>query len=224
MKYLKLYEELEGFEETWIDDESPIDEKYRKHKIPKILVDFLKNENILDKFIINFERQHPKENFYEFFCNPRIEDFIRLSKLINYAFFWGYTPEGTSFWTKISRKWQNIPGLNRKVRNLKSNELYESLDDFEEVWEEEPDLEIDLSKIIFGDDGPEFKVKDKVIYTIGDYEHIGYIVTYDIFEKQYLVYFPEEYGHFDGHNASHKYGDLHRRGWWIYTRNLKKII
>ncbi len=140
-----LYENFENdFDEVW--EEEPDETEYdyvKKHKLPIIFYDFLKKEGILDIFINNFERRNQRNIFYE---NMIIRD-AYLSELINYAFYWGNTPEGTSFWTKISRKWQNIPGLNRKIKNLKDDELYESFD-FEETWiQDEPVEEEDLPKL-----------------------------------------------------------------------------
>ncbi len=129
MKYLKLYEELKDFEETWIEEE----DKVKKHKLPKILVDFLSKENALDKFIDNFENE---ENviFYDYAANTYSRHIISI------AFNWNNTPEGNKFWLNINLKWHsllvNADKYYKKFGEFDEiNEKFEY--DFEEVWEED---------------------------------------------------------------------------------------
>ncbi len=133
MKYIKLYESFEDFEETWIQEEDN-DDNIKKHKLPLLLYNFLKKEKVLDKFINNFEKKYPNKIFYNALYNSHLED------LIDFAFFWGGTPEGCYFWAEIDKKWQKIVNKDNNKSNLKSYELYENFeDDFEEIWIDEPE-------------------------------------------------------------------------------------
>ncbi len=112
---------------------------------------------------------------------------------------------------------------------MKHIKLYENFD-FEEVWEEEPPL--DLTKIILGKDGPDFNVLDKVISkTIGkSFNKIGYVIDYYpnkvtisgeviISSRTYLIYFIDDIS-----NTSGRYLNIPEgHGMWISSNKLKKI-
>ncbi len=70
------------------------------------------------------------------------------------------------------------------------------LNEFEEIWIDEPELEIDLSKVKFGKSGPNFNVLDKVIVN-NFYKNvnnkIGYIIDYFDYDNTYLIYFIEKF-------------------------------
>ncbi len=184
MKFLKLYENFEDFDETWIDDE-PSNE-YRKHKLPTILYNFLKKNKVLDQFISNFEKQHhPSRIFYDYILIHN--NSIHLSSLIGSAFIWSYTPEGNKFWREVDQKWKNLiltrnfldKNLDKQLRNLKPNELYENFEDFEETWIEDPY------------ENTEIKIGDKIIITdklenyIYDYDWPEEM--HDLINKVYVI-------------------------------------
>ncbi len=101
------------------------------------------------------------------------------------------------------------------MKHLKLYEKFE--DDLEEVWEEEPDLEIDFSKIVLGYNGPEFKVLDKVIVNNNIINNkVGYIIQYSI---NYLVYFVDYVGGHDGRHRDIPDG----YGMWVNGKDIKKI-
>ncbi len=76
---------------------------------------------------------------------------------------------------------------------MKYIKLYESFD-FEEVWEEEPEkiIEVDLTGVQLGENGPKFKVLDKVVWVSRN--KVGYIIDYDILSNCYLIYFIDKVG------------------------------
>ncbi len=136
MKYIKLYEKFEDFDETWID-EPFIDDRIKKHKLPKILYDFLEGEDILEQFINNFEKQHSNISYFEWFHLTELD----VHFFTDSCFCWSTTPEGHMFWSKIKEKWISyIKKLNINF-NKKISEfvLYEKFLDFEEVWDEYED-------------------------------------------------------------------------------------
>ncbi len=100
--------------------------------------------------------------------------------------------------------------------------LYENFKDFEEVWEEEPDLEIDLTGVQLGRRGPDFNILDKVIcinQTDGNYKVIdsyGYIIDYNT--VNYLVYF---INNVNGHGGRANIPKGH--AWWVPAINLRKV-
>ncbi len=119
---------------------------------------------------------------------------------------------------------------------MKYLRLYEKFeDDFEETWiDDESSLEIDISNVKLGKDGPEFKVLDKVkvivdIYAdysyapkINLYNKIGYVIDCNT-NNEYLIYFIENVNGHDGNNVIKKYSIPFGHGWWINSYNLKKI-
>ncbi len=155
MKYIKLYEKFkDDFEEVW--EEDPTDDKIKKHKLPKIFVDFLNKENALDKFIHNFEEKYPNIIWYSWATNYE----MKINRIIIESFIWNYTPEGSDYWITLHIKWQNflnkkildnpdyVDKVTRKIKELKKSELYENFeDDFEETWIDEPDDNLDYKFI-----------------------------------------------------------------------------
>ncbi len=121
MKYIKLYENFEDFEETWIDE--PIDENLKKGD-RVIIIDKLRD--YIDRF--HWKRLMCSLIGREFIVdNPQyriIEDDNRK----NISCFSIITMEGYYY----------IPYDCAIYSSSKSNENFNSLNDFEEVWEEEP--------------------------------------------------------------------------------------
>ncbi len=134
-----LYESFEDFEETWIQEEDN-DDNIKKHKLPLLFYNFLKKEKVLDKFINNFENRHPDMIFFDYMKNNKssVYDFI------DNAFIWGYTPEGSGFWYRIDNKWRTKYDIMiHPSINIKNMVLYESFEDFEEIWIDDPESEYD---------------------------------------------------------------------------------
>ncbi len=109
---------------------------------------------------------------------------------------------------------------------MKYMKLYEELEDFEEVLEEEPEkqeLEINLTGVQLGRGGPDFNVLDKVkVFSIINKKlnhSIGYIIDHYIFGKYhyYLIYFINNIGGHDMNNIP----DGH--GLWVPAKNLRKV-
>ncbi len=184
MKYLKLYEELEDFEETWIDDE-PSNE-YRKHKLPKLLYYFLDREGVLDEFINNFENQHPNEIYFDYINKKGTIAF----NFTDDCFNWSRTPEKHNFWSEITVKWRDTLRSDDIHKRIKNFELYESFD-FEETWIQEEDDYDDIKDLKKGD-------RVLIINRLKDY--IKYYdwpdIMYHLIDKECLVCEPD-YGLID---------------------------
>ncbi len=86
MKYIKLYEELEGFEETWIDDEPSLDFKFIKQNGLIYLMTEYINEyetNIYNnfKYMIYGHKIHNVVKIY-YYKNDLVERIIDNKKTI----------------------------------------------------------------------------------------------------------------------------------------------
>ncbi len=111
---------------------------------------------------------------------------------------------------------------------MKHIKLYENFEDFDETWiDDESSLEIDISNIKLGKDGPEFNVLDKVKVFSADYilnHEIGYIINYNysyaVDLDLYLIYFINYVGEHDGRHCCN-IPDGH--GLWVPAKNLKKV-
>ncbi len=109
---------------------------------------------------------------------------------------------------------------------MKYLKLYEELEELEEVWEEEPDSEIDLTGVNLGKRGPKFNLLDKVVVTSNlFYDHmdnplenkVGYIIDYD---GTYLIYFIDKISGHDGNKGIHNIPN--DQGWWLAGDYIKK--
>ncbi len=110
---------------------------------------------------------------------------------------------------------------------MKYIKLYESFDDFEEVWEEgeleNPELEIDLTGVELGKGGPHFNVLDRVLclYPYGGNINVagkvGYIIDYN--GINYLVYFIND---IHGHHRKDACNIPDGHGWFVNPLYLQK--
>lgn len=75
-------------------------------------VNFLIENNLLDKFIINLQSGNEKYNNLKsipallYFLDNSIKNGTPLETLLNTAFIWGYSNEGFLFWLKINKKFK----------------------------------------------------------------------------------------------------------------------
>ncbi len=213
-----IYEKLEDdFEEIWLDDESLIDERYKKHK-------------------------HKGWLFYDYMmkgCHLYAESI--LYNFIDAAFIWKHTPEGHEFWSEIQNEWRNDYLKNNAEKYYRINDLklYEKLeDDFEEVWEEEEYKLYNWRELKIEDIKDIFNVGDRVECSfsnknrdyksyVGTIRYIGYRLTTDAF-----IMGIEFNNYINGHNGLNEYDGKEGYCWnfgktpEIYndTLKIKKII
>ncbi len=112
---------------------------------------------------------------------------------------------------------------------MKYIKIYENFEDFEEIWEEEKDLEVDLTGVNLGNRGPKFDLLDKVIVVnnniIKDYKHnllknkVGYVIDHE--GAYYLIYFVNKISGHDGNRSKHNIPN--HQGWWLFSGFIKKI-
>ncbi len=215
MKYIKLYEELEGFEKVWEEDEPSRSDNNLYYK-------FLKMNNIIylvekyskDKTIF-YNNYIVKGNF--------MPELIEISNVDLKNIFRSIIPFVIYF--NKDFEYCYFERLPKNIKNIvkKSYDIYESFD-FEETWiddESEKNIEIDLTNVKLGKSGPEFNVLDKVIIK-NKYRsfnnQIGYVIDYDGDFSAYLIYFINNIG------LSYTYNNIPRgHVWWVHYTELKKI-
>jgi hypothetical protein len=96
MKYIKEYKDIEW---EFDEEETNVPDEFEGHED---FYNFLVNNDILDKWINNFEKAVTWRNKEE------IHDFLNIidkSYYFDLAFFWKDTEEGHDFWNKINKKW-----------------------------------------------------------------------------------------------------------------------
>lgn len=76
------------------------------YKLPDYFIDFLKSQNILNKYIDNFNVD------FGFFESQMYE-----ADLINSAFEWSETKEGRDFWVRIHYKWAAVAKRSKDNMN-----------------------------------------------------------------------------------------------------------
>ena len=84
----------------------------KKKYILKLFHNFLKKENVLDKFVYNFSKEesipwretYEQEASFDLFFQDRMNQ--KYPSLIRFAFDWTNTKEGFIFWDDLSHKWE----------------------------------------------------------------------------------------------------------------------
>jgi len=112
MKYLKEYEKL-NFDDSDFDFEEEIDKKLIIKNKNKKLYNFLKEKNLLDKFInyietLKYAGNIPNSERHSLYRD--IESFLDNhddEELLDYGFYWKETNEGYNFWDEIFDQWIN---------------------------------------------------------------------------------------------------------------------
>ncbi len=108
------------------------------------------------------------------------------------------------------------------------------LNEFEEIWLDEPEIEIYLTGVKLGKGGPEFNLLDKVI--VNNFHNdfykninnkIGYIIDYFDYDNTYLIYFIEKVSERDTPARCKKYKGKaavqNEYTLWLLSKFLKKI-
>lgn len=69
--------------------------------LPDVLIKFLENKGIKDQFLINFNpKQMGSERSYQ-----QHLDAGKYCMLIDAAFYWDKSPEGSTYWVDINDEW-----------------------------------------------------------------------------------------------------------------------
>jgi hypothetical protein len=103
MKYIKEYKNIDwDFDK---EEERNIPVEFKGHED---FYDFLVDNDILDKWINNFEKDVSWRKDVIWRNKKEIHDFLNNNiNYIDHAFNWSDTEEGYDFWIKIYNKWIN---------------------------------------------------------------------------------------------------------------------
>lgn len=80
-------------------------------RLPDILIKFLENRGVKDQFLANFDpNQMGSERSYQYHLD-RDKYYI----LIDAAFYWGKSPEGSTYWVDINDEWLKFLSMFKMI-------------------------------------------------------------------------------------------------------------
>lgn len=88
-------------------------------KFYKPLLKFMLSEEILTKFLHNYEKEHKNESHGQR-THMKFYTLYDISQFFNTTLFWANTQEGGPFWGKIHRRWEKYIETHKRQIKLKS--------------------------------------------------------------------------------------------------------